>query len=121
MNKLVEKAKRIPGQQNVGAVCGVHGEANQVPRLGVHCLRAGEPLAGGRPKVYTKYIGTPPRAERLGRHGLFGGKDTVDLEKAMTDLLPQAEIRAWHELVGSHYADLEYSLFGSNLEEGHTS
>ena len=37
-------------------------------------------------EIYMKYIATRPRAERLGRHGLFGDKDAVDLEKAMTEL-----------------------------------
>ena len=35
---------------------------------------------------YLRYIATRPRAERVGRHGLFGDADTVDLEKAMTEL-----------------------------------
>ena len=33
-----------------------------------------------------KYIAIRPRAERVGSHGLFGDEDTVDLEKAMTEL-----------------------------------
>ena len=37
-------------------------------------------------EVYMKYIATRLRAERLGRHGLFGDEDAVDLEKAMTEL-----------------------------------
>lgn len=37
-------------------------------------------------EVYMKYIAIRPRAERLGRHGLFGDEDAVDLEKAMTEL-----------------------------------
>ena len=37
-------------------------------------------------EVYMKYIATRPRAERLGRHGLFGDEDAVDLQKAMTEL-----------------------------------
>jgi len=37
-------------------------------------------------EAYMKYIATRPRAERVGRHGLFGDADTVDLEKAMTEL-----------------------------------
>ncbi len=39
-----------------------------------------------RSEVYMKYIATRPRAERLGRHGLFGDEDAVDLQKAMTEL-----------------------------------
>ena len=39
-----------------------------------------------RSEVYMKYIATRPRAERLGRHGLFGDEDTANLEKAMTEL-----------------------------------
>ena len=39
-----------------------------------------------RSEVYMKYIATRPRAERLGSHGLFGDEDTVNLEKAMTEL-----------------------------------
>lgn len=39
-----------------------------------------------RSEVYMKYIATRPRAERLGRHGLFGDEDAVDLEKVMTEL-----------------------------------
>ena len=37
-------------------------------------------------EAYMKYIATRPRAERLGRHGLFGDEDVGDLEKAMTEL-----------------------------------
>ena len=35
---------------------------------------------------YMKYIATRPRAERLGRHGLFGDEGVVDFEKAMKEL-----------------------------------
>lgn len=35
---------------------------------------------------YMKYIATPPRAERLGDHGLFGDEDGVDLEQTMGEL-----------------------------------
>ena len=35
---------------------------------------------------YAKYIATRPRAERLGDHGLFGDEDSVDLDKAMSEL-----------------------------------
>ena len=37
-------------------------------------------------EVYLKYIATRPRAEHLGKHGLFGDEDGVDLEKAMAEL-----------------------------------
>ena len=33
-----------------------------------------------------KYIATRPRAERLGRHGLFGDEDNVDMDVAMKEL-----------------------------------
>ena len=35
---------------------------------------------------YAKYIATRPRAERLGRHGLFGDADPVSLDAAMDEL-----------------------------------
>ena len=37
-------------------------------------------------EVYAKYIATRPRAERLGDHGLFGDEDSVNLDKAMSEL-----------------------------------
>ena len=36
--------------------------------------------------IYMRYIATRPRAEMHGEHGLFGGEDTVDLEKAMQEI-----------------------------------
>lgn len=39
-----------------------------------------------RSEVYMKYIATRPRAERLGRRGLFGDEDNVDLDAAMREL-----------------------------------
>ena len=36
--------------------------------------------------IYMHYIATRPRAEKHGEHGLFGGEDSVDLEKAMQEL-----------------------------------
>ena len=39
-----------------------------------------------RPDGYMKYIATRPRVEGQGSHGLFGDEDTVDLQKAMTEL-----------------------------------
>ena len=35
---------------------------------------------------YLRYIATRSRAERLGRHGLFGDEDNVDLDAAMREL-----------------------------------
>lgn len=35
---------------------------------------------------YAQYIATRPRAEKLGKHGLFGEEDAVDLTQAMTEL-----------------------------------
>ena len=37
-------------------------------------------------EVYMKYIATRPRAERLGRHGLFGDEDSVDMAAVMKEL-----------------------------------
>ena len=37
-------------------------------------------------EAYMQYIAARPRAARLGSHGLFGDEDTVDLEKAVTEL-----------------------------------
>lgn len=37
-------------------------------------------------ETYMKYIATRPRAERLGRHGLFGDEDNVDMDVAMKEL-----------------------------------
>ena len=37
-------------------------------------------------ETHMKYIAARPRAERVGRHGLFGDEDTVDFEKAITGL-----------------------------------
>ena len=39
-----------------------------------------------RSEVYMKYIATRPRAERLGRHGLFGDEDNVDMAAVMKEL-----------------------------------
>ena len=36
--------------------------------------------------IYMRYIATRPRAEKHGEHGLFGGEDSVDLEKAIQEL-----------------------------------
>ena len=40
----------------------------------------------GQTEAYMKYIATRPRAERLGRHGLFGDEDNVDLDAALKEL-----------------------------------
>ena len=40
----------------------------------------------GQTEAYMKYIATRPRAERLGRHGLFGDEDNVNLDAAMREL-----------------------------------
>ena len=37
-------------------------------------------------EAYMKYIATRPRAERLGRHGLFGDEDSVDMAAVMKEL-----------------------------------
>ena len=37
-------------------------------------------------EVYMKYIATRPRAERLGRHGLFSDEDSVDMAAVMKEL-----------------------------------
>jgi hypothetical protein len=42
--------------------------------------------AVSRSDGYMKYIATRPRAERLGRHGLFGDEDSIELDKAMAEL-----------------------------------
>lgn len=39
-----------------------------------------------RSDVYLKYIATRPRVARLGSHGLFGDDDSVDLQKAVSEL-----------------------------------
>ena len=43
-------------------------------------------FSGKNAAGYLRDIAARPRAERLGRHGLFGDEDTVDLEKAVTEL-----------------------------------
>ena len=44
--------------------------------------------------IYMRYIATRPRAERHGKHGLFGAEDAVDLEKTM-DELKEHEGNVW--------------------------
>lgn len=36
--------------------------------------------------IYMRYIATRPRAEKHGKHGLFGAEDAVDLEKTLGEL-----------------------------------
>ena len=43
-------------------------------------------FSGKNAAGYLRYIAARPRAARLGSHGLFGDEDTVDLEKAVTEL-----------------------------------
>ena len=53
-----------------------------------------------------KYIATRPRAERLGRHGLFGDEDAVDLEKAMTELSEYSG-NVWTHIISLKREDAE--------------
>lgn len=53
-----------------------------------------------------KYIAIRPRAERVGSHGLFGDEDTVDLEKAMTEL-GEYSGNIWTHIVSLKRADGE--------------
>ena len=48
--------------------------------------------------VYMKYIATRPRVERLGRHGLFGDEDYVELEKVSAEL-QSCEKNVWTHIV----------------------
>ena len=57
-------------------------------------------------EVYMKYIATRPRAERLGRHGLFGDEDAVDLEKAMTELSEYSG-NVWTHIISLKREDAE--------------
>ena len=57
-------------------------------------------------EVYMKYIATRPRAERLGRHGLFGDEDVVDLEKAMTELSEYSG-NVWTHIISLKREDAE--------------
>lgn len=80
---------------------------------------------------YMKYIATRPRAERLGSHGLFGDKDGVELDKAMTELenytgnvwthiislkredaerLGYDNARAWRNLLRAHRNDIAAAM-----------
>ena len=60
---------------------------------------------------YAKYIATRPRAERLGDHGLFGDEDSVDLDKAMSELEHYTG-NVWTHIISLHREDAE--LLGYN-------
>lgn len=55
---------------------------------------------------YAKYIATRPRAERLGDHGLFGDEDSVDLDKAMSELEYYTG-NVWTHIISLHREDAE--------------
>ena len=55
---------------------------------------------------YAKYIATRPRAERLGDHGLFGDEDSVDLDKAMSELEHYTG-NVWTHIISLHREDAE--------------
>lgn len=57
-------------------------------------------------EVYMKYIATRPRAERLGRHGLFGDEDAVNLEKVMTEL-SEYSCNIWTHIISLKREDAE--------------
>ena len=80
---------------------------------------------------YMKYIATRPRTERLGTHGLFGDKDSVELDKAMEELenysgnvwthiislkredaerLGYDNARAWRNLLRAHRNDIAAAM-----------
>ncbi|WP_367180852.1 MobP3 family relaxase [uncultured Oscillibacter sp.] len=60
----------------------------------------------GQTEAYMKYIATRSRAERLGRHGLFGNEDAVDLEKAMTEL-SEYPGNVWTHIISLRREDAE--------------
>ena len=49
-------------------------------------------------EVYLEYIATRPRVERLGRHGLFGDEDYVDLKKVASEL-ESCEKNVWTHII----------------------
>lgn len=55
---------------------------------------------------YARYIATRPRAERLGDHGLFGDEDSVDLDKAMSELEHYTG-NVWTHIISLHREDAE--------------
>ena len=55
---------------------------------------------------YAKYIATRPRVERLGDYGLFGDEDSVDLDKAMSELEYYTG-NVWTHIISLHREDAE--------------
>ena len=55
---------------------------------------------------YAKYIALRPRAERLGKHGLFGDDDNVDLSRVM-DELDHYNGNVWTHIISLHREDAE--------------
>ena len=55
---------------------------------------------------YAKYIALRPRAERLGKHGLFGDDDAVDLA-AVADELDHYTGNVWTHIISLHREDAE--------------
>ena len=55
---------------------------------------------------YAKYIALRPRAERLGKHGLFGDDDAVDLAAAMEEL-NHYNGNVWTHIISLHREDAE--------------
>ena len=55
---------------------------------------------------YAQYIATRPRAEKLGKHGLFGDEDAVDLTQAMTEL-EQYPGNVWAHILSLKREDAE--------------
>lgn len=53
---------------------------------------------------YMKYIATRPRVERLGKHGLFGDEDNVDLQWAMSELDSYTG-NVWTHILSLHRED----------------
>ena len=53
---------------------------------------------------YARYIATRPRAECLGDHGLFGDEDSVDLDKAMSELEHYTG-NVWTHIISLHRKD----------------
>ena len=100
-------------------------------------------------EVYTRYIATRPRAERLGSHGLFGDEDYVDLDAAMDELqgytgnvwthiislkredaarLGYDNAKAWRDLLRAHRNDIaaamhippnDFRWYAAFHDEGH--
>ena len=60
---------------------------------------------------YAKYIALRPRAERLGKHGLFGDDDAVDLAAAMEEL-NHYNGNVWTHIISLHREDAERLGYG---------